>query len=77
MAIFSFECQKCGEVVEKNVTMDLVVDVCKSCGGPAVKQFHATTNVHIPSYFHTSKSDIFSADEWKALKKDPDVQRVK
>jgi len=39
--------------------------------------FHAISNMFIPSYFHTSKSDVFSYEEWNKLKKDPNVVRAK
>jgi len=50
---------------------------CPYCGKPAIKKFHATTNVHIPAYFHTCRSDIFTHEEWQDLKKDPNVERAK
>jgi len=75
--IFDFLCKKCGKTKEKNVSAKMVIDTCEFCGGISEKQFHACSNIHIPSYFHTSKSDIFTDTEWAALKKDPNIERAK
>ena len=50
---------------------------CPKCNGDGIRQFHATSNVFIPAYFHTSKSDIFTHEEWQALKKNPDIERAR
>lgn len=83
--IYEFKCTKCGKVFERNMTSDSVLfdsenmkdfTFC-SCGSAAEKQFHATSNVFIPAYFHTSKSDIFTDKEWQDLKKNPNIERAK
>jgi len=51
--------------------------LCPLCGSKAYRQFHACTNIYTPSYFHTSRSDIFDEGEWQDLKKNPDIERAK
>ena len=75
MAVYEFKCTKCKHEFEENVAYDRKYMQCPECGKNSERMFHATSNVHIPGYFHTSKSDIFSHEEWKALKKDPNVER--
>ena len=77
MAIYDFKCTKCRHEFELNVSYDKKYTHCPECGRNSERVFHATSNVHIPAHFHTSRSDIFSDAEWKALKKDPNVQRAK
>lgn len=74
--IFDFICKDCGIFEANRVSGTDFID-CPKCGKPAARTFHATTNFHIPSYFHTSKSDIFTHEEWQDLKKDPNVERAK
>ena len=73
--IFDYQCLECDTVFEK-ITDSVTEFVDCKCGGKAVKVFHATTNFHVPSYFHTSKSDIFSDTEWADLKKNPNIERA-
>ena len=77
--IFEFECQNkdCGNKFEENISFGKYYVKCPKCGRYAIKKFHATANVFVPSYFHTCRSDIFSDTEWQALKKDPNVERYK
>lgn len=75
--IHEFKCIKCGNVFEKNKSSDIEFTLCPKCGRFAKKQFHACVNIHIPSYFHTSRSDVFTDQEWADLKKDPNVERAK
>lgn len=74
--IFEYICSKCGYRFEAFANHKTLVS-CPKCGAVAERQFHATTNIHIPSYFHTSRSDIFTDKEWEDLKKDPNVERAK
>ena len=73
--IFQYKCLECNKEFDK-VTDSVTEYVDCSCGAKAIKVFHATTNFHIPSYFHTSKSDIFTDTEWAELKKNPDIERA-
>ena len=80
--IFEFEClnEDCGNKFEENISFSkyyVKYVKCPKCGRHAIKKFHATTNMFVPSYFHTSRSDIFSDSEWQELKKDPNVERYK
>lgn len=75
--IFSFICKKCRRIFEKDIPVNQKVIVCPYCGKQAHRQFHACTNIYIPSYFHTSRSDIFSDTEWQDLKKNPDIERAR
>jgi len=74
--IFDYTCKDCG-TFEAYKSMDTEFIECPLCSKPAEKQFHATTNFHIPSYFHTCRSDIFTHEEWQDLKKDPNIERAK
>lgn len=74
--IFEFRCSKCNFIFEDNVSSDTLV-LCPKCESICERQFHATTNFHIPSYWHTSRSDVFTDKEWADLKKDPNVERAK
>lgn len=69
--ILEYKCSSCKNTFESNNP------TCPKCGNIAKKQFHATSNVFIPAYFHTSRSDIFTDKEWQDLKKDPNVERAK
>ncbi len=51
----------------------VVLDV----GAEAEKLFAATSNVFIPAYFHTMKSDVFDYQDWRNLKKNPNMERAK
>jgi len=62
---------------EKTASGNAEYTICPKCGKYAQKQFHATSNFHIPAHFHTSRSDIFTYEEWQDLKKDPNVERAK
>lgn len=73
---FNFKCLKCGNIFEESVSPLETVKLCPKCGKYAQRQFHACTNMYIPSYFHTSKSDIFSDTEWADLKKNPNIERA-
>jgi len=73
---FNFKCNKCRRIFEKIVPANQKSIACPYCGKKASRQFHACVNIHIPSYFHTSKSDIFSDTEWRDLKKNPDIERA-
>jgi len=73
--IYEYKC-KCGNRFEATASIDKDV-VCHACGEIAERQFHATKDVFIPSYFHTSKSDIYTYEEWQDLKKNPDIERAK
>ena len=75
--IFDFICKKCRRVFEKNVPAKQKSISCPYCKRKAKKMFQATTNFYIPSYFHTSRSDIFDEGEWQDLKKNPDIERAK
>jgi len=75
--IFKYKCDKCNNIFEANVSPIDVVIKCPACNSKATRIFEATRNFHIPSYFHTNKSDIFSYEEWQELKKDPNVERAK
>ena len=72
--IFEFKCLKCKSVFEDNTSEKY--RVCPKCASIAKRQFHACTNIHIPSYWHTSRSDVFTDQEWQDLKKDPNVERA-
>jgi putative FmdB family regulatory protein len=74
--IFDFKCINCNHIFEKNISSDEQFILCPKCGRYAKKQFHACTNIYIPSYYHTSRSDIFSDTEWQDLKKDPNIERA-
>lgn len=74
--IFDFKCKMCGKVFEETAGIKNNSAICPDCKGRAVKIFSATTNFHIPPYFRTSRSDIFSDSEWAALKKDPNIERA-
>jgi hypothetical protein len=74
--IFTFKCNNCDNKFEKNVGFGVEFVMCPNCKRYADKQFHACTNVLIPSYFHTNKSDIFTDTEWRDLKNNPDISRV-
>jgi len=73
---FTFKCLKCKKIFEGNVSSEAMTKLCPFCGSEAEKQFHACTNIYVPSYFHTSRSDIFSDTEWQNLKKNPDIKRI-
>ncbi len=73
--IFQFECKVCKKVFEKSVSSGIEFTLC-DCGKYAKKQFHACSNIRIPSYFHTNRSDIFTDKEWQDLKKDPNTERA-
>lgn len=75
--ILDFKCNKCRRIFEKNVPTKQKSIRCLYCKGKAKKMFHATSNIHIPAYFHTSRSDIFSDKEWQDLKKDPNIERAR
>jgi len=75
--IYDFKCIDCNKVFEKNVPARQNSVECPYCKGKAKKMFHATSNMFIPAHFHTSKSDVFSYEEWNKLKKDPNVVRAK
>ncbi len=77
--IFEFEClnENCGNKFEENISFDKYYVKCPKCGRYAIRKFHATTNMFVPSYFHTSRSDIFTDSEWQELKKDPNIERAK
>ena len=77
--IFEFEClnKDCGNKFEENISSGEYYVKCPKCGRYAIKKFHATVNMFVPSYFHTSRSDIFTDSEWQELKKDPNVERAK
>ncbi len=78
MPIFDFKCELCGELFERKVNhWGVIATNCFRCGAMAYKQFHATSNLFVPSYFHTNRSDIFSDTEWQALKKDPNIERAR
>jgi len=72
--IFEYKCSFCEKIFDDNSGKPMIN--CPTCGAPATRQFHACTNIYIPSYFHTSKSDIFSDTEWQDLKKNPDIERA-
>lgn len=77
--IFDFRCLCCGFEFESNNFKNFAEEtytVCPKCGKYAQKQFHACVNMYVPSYFHTSKSDIFTDTEWADLKKDPNIERA-
>ncbi len=74
--IFDYKCLECDYKFEAVPPKNKEV-VCPKCGKPTERLFKATTNFHIPSYFHTSKSDIFSYEEWQDLKKNPDIERAR
>lgn len=73
--IFDFRCTKCNKVFEQ--TAELVDSVSCSCGGMAKRLFKATDNFYVPLCFHTNKSDIFDYQEWRDLKKNPDIERAR
>ena len=73
---YSYECLNCNGKFEKTAKIDEVV-LCPKCGIPADRKFHATSDVFIPSYFHTMKSDIFDYDDWRKLKKNPNIERLR
>lgn len=75
--IYRFKCTGCDNEFEDTVRMNIEIVTCPRCGGYADKQFHATSDMFVPSYFHTNKSDIFSHEEWQALKKNPDIERAR
>lgn len=77
--IFEFEClnENCKNKFEENISFGKYYVKCPECGRYAIKKFHATANMFVPSYFHTSRSDIFSDSEWQELKKDPNVERAR
>lgn len=74
--IYSFKCLACKNNFEKVASFNDEFIMCPKCGKYAQRQFHACTNMYIPSYFHTSKSDIFSDTEWADLKKNPNIERA-
>ena len=74
---FSFKCDKCNSVFEQVASPTNRMKLCPFCGSKAYRQFHACTNIYTPSYFHTSRSDIFDEGEWQDLKKNPDIERAK
>jgi len=73
---FNFKCNKCKRIFESYASPHETTKPCPECGSEAVRQFHACSNIHVPSYFHTSKSDIFSDTEWQDLKKNPNIERA-
>ena len=75
--IFNFKCVECKKVFEMYANpADDTIKQCPHCGGNAIRQFHACTNIYVPSYFHTSRSDIFTDKEWQDLKRNPDIERA-
>lgn len=72
--ILEYKCLNCSYIFE-DITKEEYI-LCPKCGKYAQKQFHATVNMFVPSYFHTSKSDIFTDREWADLKKDPNTERA-
>jgi len=75
--IFNFKCNKCDSVFEQVASPSDKMRLCPFCGDKAIRQFHACTNIYVPSYFHTSRSDIFTDQEWQDLKKNPDIERAR
>ena len=73
---FRFKCNKCSYVFKQDATSTNRMKLCPLCGSKAYRQFHACTNIYVPSYFHTSRSDIFDEGEWQDLKKNPDIERA-
>lgn len=76
--IYDFQCLNCNHKFEKSMSSkdtELYI-ICPKCGKYAEKQFKATSNMFVPSYFHTAKSDIFTDTEWADLKKDPNIERA-
>jgi len=73
---FNFKCDKCNSVFEQVASPNDKMKSCPFCGSQAKRQFHACKNIYIPSYFHTTKSDIFSDTEWQDLKKNPNIERA-
>lgn len=71
-----YKCEKCKKVFEELARPNETLKICPCCGATSKKQFQACTNIYIPSYFHTSKSDIFSDTEWQDLKRNPDIERA-
>ena len=79
---FEFKCEECKKLFEVSISVEIAklypgYPECPECGGRTKKQFHACTNIYVPSYFHTSRSDIFDDKEWQDLKKNPDIERAK
>lgn len=74
--ILDFKCDNCDRTTEQEIYNGRIPK-CPNCGGRLKKLFYATSNVHIPAYFHTSKSDIFTDTEWADLKKNPNIERSK
>jgi putative FmdB family regulatory protein len=75
--IYYYRCEKCKTLFEEASRLGETLKACPCCGATATREFHACTNIYVPSYFHTSRSDIFTDKEWQELKKDPNVERAK
>ena len=76
--IYEYRCNKCEHEFEAKVFMsDKSIVKCPECESESTKLFAATTNVFIPPYFHTMKSDIFNYQDWRNLKKNPNMERAK
>ena len=63
-------CEKLKKPHDLNLT-------CPRCDREALKMFSATSNVFIPPYFMTMKSDIYDYDDWRKLKKNPNIERAR
>ena len=74
---FYYKCEKCKKIFEEIARPDEKLKACPCCGATSARQFHACTNIYVPGYFHTSRSDIFTDKEWQDLKKDPNIERAK
>ena len=72
---FDFKCLKCKKIFESYASTNEMTKLCPYCGVVAIRQFHSCTNIYVPSYFHTNKSDIFTDKEWQDLKRDPNIER--
>ena len=78
--IYDFKCidRDCGFVFEEVVrNFKTNVTECPKSGEIAGKEFCATSNIFIPPYFMTMKSDIFDSKDWENLKKNPNIERAR
>ncbi len=78
---YNFTCDdpNCGYEFEAIVSIENCDEPqgCPRCGRTATRQFNATSNVFIPPYFMTMKSDIFTDLEWRKLKDNPNIERLR
>ena len=78
--IYSFQCldHNCAYEFEAKIRIAKIDEMrCPRCGAGAEKLFAATSNVFIPAYFYTMKSDVFDYQDWRNLKKNPNMERAK